>query len=149
MLEDIAILTSGEIITEDSGLNLKSTEITQLGCAAKVVCNKNTTIVEGAGNPDSISASVNQIRAEAEESTSEFDKEKLQEHLAKLSGGFAVGKVETATETELRERKLCMEDVLNSTRVAVEEGIVFGGNAALINVYNKVTELTLEDDGAT
>ncbi len=150
MLEDIAILTGGEVITEDLGLDLKSTEITQLGRAAKVVVSKeNTTIVEGAGSPDAISARVNQIRAEAEESTSEFDKEKLQERLAKLSGGVAVVKVGAATETELKERKLRMEDALNSTRAAVEEGIVSGGGTALINVYNKVAELKLEDDEAT
>ena len=150
MLEDIAILTGGEVITEDLGLDLKSTEITQLGRAAKVVVSKeNTTIVEGAGSPDAISARVNQIRTEAEESTSEFDKEKLQERLAKLSGGVAVVKVGAATETELKERKLRMEDALNSTRAAVEEGIVSGGGTALINVYNKVAELKLEDDEAT
>ena len=150
MLEDIAILTGGEVITEDLGLDLKSTQVTQLGRAAKVVVSKeNTTIVEGAGSPDAISARVNQIRAEAEESTSEFDKEKLQERLAKLSGGVAVVKVGAATETELKERKLRMEDALNSTRAAVEEGIVSGGGTALINVYNKVAELKLEDDEAT
>jgi chaperonin GroEL len=150
MLEDIAILTGGEVITEDLGLDLKSTQVTQLGRAAKVVVSKeNTTIVEGAGSPDAISARVNQIRAEAEVSTSEFDKEKLQERLAKLSGGVAVVKVGAATETELKERKLRMEDALNSTRAAVEEGIVSGGGTALINVYNKVAELKLEDDEAT
>ncbi len=150
MLEDIAILTGGEVITEDLGLDLKSTDISQLGRAAKVVVSKeNTTIVEGGGSPDAISARVSQIRSESEESTSEFDKEKLQERLAKLSGGVAVVKVGAATETELKERKLRMEDALNSTRAAVEEGIVSGGGTALINVYNKVAELQLEDDEAT
>ena len=150
MLEDIAILTGGEVITEDLGLDLKSTQVTQLGRAAKVVVSKeNTTIVEGAGNPEAIAARVNQIRAEAEESTSEFDKEKLQERLAKLAGGVAVIKVGAATETELKERKLRMEDALNSTRAAVEEGIVSGGGTALINVYSKVAELELEGDEAT
>ena len=150
MLEDIAILTGGEVITEDLGLDLKTTQINQLGRAAKVVVSKeNTTIVEGSGNPEAISARVNQIRSEAEESTSDFDKEKLQERLAKLAGGVAVIKVGAATETELKERKLRMEDALNSTRAAVEEGIVSGGGTALINVYNKVAELDLEGDEKT
>ena len=131
MLEDIAILTGGEVITEDLALDLKTTEISQLGRAAKVVVSKeNTTIVEGAGSPEAISARVTQIRNEAEESTSEFDTEKLQERLAKLAGGVAVVKVGAATETELKERKLRMEDALNSTRAAVEEGIVSGGGTA-------------------
>ena len=147
MLEDIATLTGGEVITEELGLDLKATELTQLGRAAKVVVSKeNTTIVEGAGAPEVIASRVNQIRAEAEESTSEFDKEKLQERLAKLSGGVAVVKVGAATETELKERKLRLEDALNSTRAAVEEGIVSGGGTALINVYKKVAELSFEDD---
>src|SRR5690625_1943462 len=147
MLEDIAILTGGEVITEDLGLDLKSTEIGQLGRAAKVVVSKeNTTIVEGSGDPNAIAARVSQIRSEAEESTSEFDKEKLQERLAKLAGGVAVVKVGAATETELKERKLRMEDALNSTRAAVEEGIVSGGGTALINVYNQVAALELEND---
>ncbi len=150
MLEDIAVLTGGQVITEDLGLELKSTEITQLGTASKVVVTKeNTTIVEGTGSPEAIAARVNQIRAEAEESTSEFDKEKLQERLAKLAGGVAVIKVGAATETELKERKLRMEDALNSTRAAVEEGIVSGGGTALVNVYNKVAELSLQDDEET
>src|SRR5690606_30896939 len=132
MLEDIAVLTGGEVITEDLGLDLKSTTVSQLGRAAKVVVSKeNTTIVEGAGDPAKIEARVNQIKAELEESTSEFDKEKLQERLAKLAGGVAVIKVGAATETELKERKLRMEDALNSTRAAVEEGIVPGGGTAL------------------
>lgn len=147
MLEDIATLTGGEVITEELGLDLKATELSQLGRAAKVVVSKeNTTIVEGAGNPDDISSRVNQLRAESEESTSEFDKEKLQERLAKLAGGVAVVKVGAATETELKERKLRLEDALNSTRAAVEEGIVSGGGTALINVYKKVAELGLEDE---
>ena len=136
MLEDIAILTGGELITEDLGLDLKETQITQLGTASKVVVTKdNTTIVEGAGNADQIAGRVNQIRSQLEETTSEFDKEKLQERLAKLSGGVAVIKVGAATETELKERKLRIEDALNSTRAAVEEGIVSGGGTALVNVY--------------
>ncbi len=150
MLEDIAVLTGGEVITEELGLDLKSTELTQLGTAAKVVVSKeNTTIVEGAGNPEAIGGRVAQIRSQAEETTSEFDKEKLQERLAKLAGGVAVIKVGAATETELKERKHRIEDALNSTRAAVEEGIVSGGGTALINVYNKVAELSLEDDEGT
>ncbi|WP_010651724.1 chaperonin GroEL [Oceanobacillus massiliensis] len=150
MLEDIAILTGGQVITEDLGLELKSATIEQLGRASKVVVTKeNTTVVEGEGSPEAISSRVAQIRAQAEETTSEFDKEKLQERLAKLAGGVAVIKVGAATETELKERKLRIEDALNSTRAAVEEGIVAGGGTALVNVYNKVAELNLEGDEAT
>ncbi|WP_163583451.1 chaperonin GroEL, partial [Gracilibacillus saliphilus] len=150
MLEDIAVLTGAEVITEDLGLELKNTSIEQLGRASKVVVTKeNTTIVEGSGDPEQISARVAQIRAQVEETTSEFDKEKLQERLAKLAGGVAVVKVGAATETELKERKLRIEDALNSTRAAVQEGIVSGGGTALLNVYNKVAELNLEGDEAT
>ena len=150
MLEDIAILTGGQVITEDLGLDLKTTDITMLGTADKVVVSKeNTTIVEGAGDTNAIEARVGQIRSEAEASTSDFDKEKLQERLAKLAGGVAVIKVGAATETELKERKLRMEDALNSTRAAVEEGIVSGGGTALVNVYDKVANLELEGDEAT
>lgn len=150
MLEDIAALTGAEVITEDLGLDLKNTTIEQLGRATKVVVTKeNTTIVEGAGNPELISSRVAQIRAQAEETTSEFDKEKLQERLAKLSGGVAVIKVGAATETELKERKLRIEDALNSTRAAVEEGIVAGGGTALINVYKNVQALDLVGDEQT
>ena len=150
MLEDIAILTGGQVITEDLGLDLKTTDITMLGTAEKVVVSKeNTTIVEGAGDTNAIEARVGQIRSEAEASTSDFDKEKLQERLAKLAGGVAVIKVGAATETELKERKLRMEDALNSTRAAVEEGIVSGGGTALVNVYDKVANLELEGDEAT
>ncbi|MGV2620937.1 chaperonin GroEL [Halobacillus sp. ACCC02827] len=150
MLEDIATLTGGQVITEDLGLDLKNTTIDQLGRASKAVITKeNTTIVEGAGNPEQISARVAQIRAQSEETTSEFDKEKLQERLAKLSGGVAVIKVGAATETELKERKLRIEDALNSTRAAVEEGIVAGGGTALVNIINSVKGLELSDDEAT
>ncbi|MBT2572658.1 chaperonin GroEL [Bacillus sp. ISL-51] len=150
MLEDISVLTGGEVITEDLGLDLKSTEIGQLGRASKVVVTKeNTTIVEGAGDTEKIAARVNQIRAQVEETTSEFDKEKLQERLAKLAGGVAVIKVGAATETELKERKLRIEDALNSTRAAVEEGIVSGGGTALVNVYNKVAAVEAEGDAQT
>ncbi|HSI67262.1 MAG TPA: chaperonin GroEL, partial [Planococcus sp. (in: firmicutes)] len=148
MLQDIAALTGAEVITEDLGFDLKSTDITQLGRANKVVVSKeNTTIVEGAGDPDQIIARVAQIRNQLEETTSEFDKEKLQERLAKLAGGVAVIKVGAATETELKERKLRIEDALNSTRAAVEEGIVAGGGTALVNVYNKVAELLETEEG--
>jgi len=150
MLEDIAILTGGEVITEDLGLELKSASVAQLGRAGKVVITKdNTTIVEGAGESSKISARVNQIKAQLEETTSEFDKEKLQERLAKLAGGVAVIKVGAATETELKERKLRIEDALNATRAAVEEGIVSGGGTALVNVYNKVASIEAEGDVAT
>ncbi|WP_017473304.1 chaperonin GroEL [Amphibacillus jilinensis] len=150
MLEDIATLTGAEVITEDLGLDLKATSIEQLGRASKVVVTKeNTTIVEGSGNPETISSRVQQIRAQIEETTSDFDKEKLQERLAKLAGGVAVVKVGAATETELKERKLRIEDALNSTRAAVEEGIVSGGGTALMNVYQQVSALDLEGDEAT
>ncbi len=150
MLEDIATLTGAEVITEDLGLDLKSATIDQLGRASKVVVTKeNTTIVEGAGDTEKLAARVNQIRAQLEETTSDFDKEKLQERLAKLAGGVAVIKVGAATETELKERKLRIEDALNSTRAAVEEGIVSGGGTALVNIYNKVASLDLEGDEAT
>ncbi|WP_404451233.1 chaperonin GroEL [Virgibacillus necropolis] len=150
MLEDIAVLTGADVITEDLGLDLKSATVEQLGRASKVVVTKeNTTVVEGSGNPEAISSRVAQIRAQAEESTSEFDTEKLQERLAKLAGGVAVIKVGAATETELKERKLRIEDALNSTRAAVEEGIVAGGGTALVNVYKQVSELNLTGDEAT
>ena len=139
MLEDIAILTGGQVITEELGLDLKSADISALGRAAKVVVTKdNTTIVEGVGGADAIESRIGQIRAQLAETTSEFDKEKLQERLAKLAGGVAVIKVGAATETELKERKLRIEDALNSTRAAVEEGIVSGGGTALLNVYAAV-----------
>ncbi|MDX8047570.1 chaperonin GroEL [Gracilibacillus sp. S3-1-1] len=150
MLEDIAVLTGAEVITEDLGLDLKNTTIEQLGRASKVVVTKeNTTVVEGSGAPDQIASRVAQIRSQVEETTSEFDKEKLQERLAKLAGGVAVVKVGAATETELKERKLRIEDALNSTRAAVQEGIVAGGGTALLNVYNQVAGLELEGDEAT
>ncbi len=152
MLEDIAILTGGQVITEELGLDLKSADISSLGRAAKVVVTKdNTTIVEGVGGADAIEARITQIRAQLAETTSEFDKEKLQERLAKLAGGVAVIKVGAATETELKERKLRIEDALNSTRAAVEEGIVSGGGTALLNVYAAVEKAAeaVEGDVAT
>ena len=152
MLEDIAILTGGQVITQDLGLDLKTADITSLGRAAKVVVSKdNTTIVEGAGNTADIESRIGQIRSQLAETTSEFDKEKLQERLAKLAGGVAVIKVGAATETELKERKLRIEDALNSTRAAVEEGIVAGGGTALLNVYGAVANIleSVEGDVAT
>ena len=152
MLEDIAVLTGGQVITQELGLDLKTADITSLGRAAKVVVSKdNTTVVEGAGSSDAIEARVNQIRAQLAETTSDFDKEKLQERLAKLAGGVAVIKVGAATETELKERKLRIEDALNSTRAAVEEGIVAGGGTALLNVYGAVAKVLegVEGDVAT
>lgn len=148
MLEDIAILTGGQVITEELGLDLKSADISSLGRAAKVVVTKdNTTIVEGVGGADAIEARIGQIRAQLAETTSEFDKEKLQERLAKLAGGVAVIKVGAATETELKERKLRIEDALNSTRAAVEEGIVSGGGTALLNVYAAVEKVAESEAG--
>ena len=150
MLEDIGTLTGAEVITEDLGLDLKQANITQLGRASKVVVTKeNTTIVEGSGETDKIAGRVNQIKAQLEETTSEFDKEKLQERLAKLAGGVAVIKVGAATETELKERKLRIEDALNSTRAAVEEGIVSGGGTALVNVVKAVQAVEATGDEAT
>jgi chaperonin GroEL len=150
MLEDIAALTGGEVITEELGRELKTATIASLGRASKIVVTKeNTTIVEGAGDTAAIASRVNQIRVQLEETTSEFDREKLQERLAKLAGGVAVIKVGAATETELKERKLRIEDALNATRAAVEEGIVSGGGVALLNVYSKVAEIEAEGDVAT
>ncbi len=150
MLQDIAILTGGQVITEELGLDLKSTDIDQLGRARQVrVTKDDTIIVDGAGDANDIASRVQQIRAQIEETTSDFDKEKLQERLAKLSGGVAVIKVGAATETELKERKLRIEDALNSTRAAVEEGIVSGGGTALMNVYNAVKAVEAEGDELT
>ena len=150
MLEDIAILTGGTVITEDLGLELKDATIEALGQAARVTVDKDSTvIVEGAGNPEAISHRVAVIKSQIETTTSEFDREKLQERLAKLSGGVAVIKVGAATETELKEMKLRIEDALNATRAAVEEGIVAGGGTALANVIPAVADLELTGDEAT
>ena len=150
MLEDIAILTGGTVITEDLGLELKDATIEALGQAAKVSVDKDSTvIVEGAGNPEAIANRVAVIKSQIETTTSEFDREKLQERLAKLSGGVAVTKVGAAIETELKEMKLRIEDALNATRAAVEEGIVAGGGTALVNVISAVAALELEGDEAT
>ncbi|RSJ65886.1 60 kDa chaperonin [Streptococcus oralis subsp. dentisani] len=150
MLEDIAILTGGTVITEDLGLELKDATIEALGQAARVTVDKDSTvIVEGAGNPEAISHRVAVIKSQIETTTSEFDREKLQERLAKLLGGVAVIKVGAATETELKEMKLRIEDALNATRAAVEEGIVAGGGTALVNVIPAVADLELTGDEAT
>ncbi|WP_455539625.1 chaperonin GroEL, partial [Terrisporobacter sp.] len=143
MLQDIAILTGGEVITQDLGRELKDVTLEMLGQAESVKVTKdNTTIVNGKGDSNAIKERINLIKTQIGETTSEFDKEKLQERLAKLSGGVAVVKVGAATETELKERKLRIEDALNATKAAVEEGIVPGGGTAYVNVINKVAKLT-------
>ena len=150
MLEDIAILTGGTVITEDLGLELKDATIEALGQASKVTVDKDSTvIVEGSGDSEAIANRVGVIKSQIESSTSDFDREKLQERLAKLSGGVAVIKVGAATETELKEMKLRIEDALNATRAAVEEGIVSGGGTAFVNVLSAVEALELSGDEAT
>ncbi|MCW1022690.1 chaperonin GroEL [Streptococcus anginosus] len=150
MLEDIAILTGGTVITEDLGLELKDATIEALGQASKVTVDKDSTvIVEGSGDSEAIANRVVVIKSQIESSTSDFDREKLQERLAKLSGGVAVIKVGAATETELKEMKLRIEDALNATRAAVEEGIVSGGGTAFVNVLSAVEALELSGDEAT
>ena len=148
MLQDIAILTGGEVITSDLGLELKDATVAQLGRARQIKVNKEKTIiVDGAGAKDAIAARVAQIRSEYAASTSEFDKEKLSERLAKLAGGVAVIKVGAATEVEMKEKKLRIEDALNATKAAVEEGIVAGGGTAYINVIPAVAKLADETEG--
>jgi chaperonin GroEL len=150
MLQDIAALTGGQVITEELGLELKSTQVTQLGRSRQVrVTKENTIIVDGSGEKKEIGARIAQIKVQLEETTSDFDREKLQERLAKLAGGVAVIKVGAATETELKERKLRIEDALNSTRAAVEEGIVSGGGTALVNVYGAVSAVQAIGDEQT
>ena len=150
MLADIATLTGGQVITDDLGIDIKNSTQDMLGTAQKVnVTKDSTTIVEGAGSTEEIENRISVIKAQIEETDSSFDREKLQERLAKLAGGVAVIKVGAATETEMKERKLRIEDALNSTRAAVEEGIVAGGGTALINVYKEVESLQLEGDEAT
>ena len=152
MLKDIAILTGGQVISEEVGLELKDVTMAQLGRAKSVKVKKeNTVIVDGEGNKEEIQARIGQIRAQLEETTSEFDKEKLQERLAKLAGGVAVIRVGAATETEMKEAKLRMEDALNATRAAVEEGIIAGGGSAYIHASKEVAKLaeTLEGDEKT
>ena len=147
MLEDIAILTGGRCITEDLGIKLESVELSDLGRAKNLVVDKeNTTIVEGSGKSSEIQARVNQIRRQIEETTSDYDREKLQERLAKLAGGVAVINVGAATETEMKEKKARVEDALHATRAAVEEGIVPGGGVALLRTRPAVSKLELEGD---
>jgi chaperonin GroEL len=152
MLEDIAILTGGQVISSDLGLELKDTTMDMLGRAKSVKVQKeNTVIVDGAGAKDAIQSRISQIRGQIDETTSEFDKEKLQERLAKMAGGVAVIRVGAATETEMKEAKLRMEDALNATRAAVEEGIIAGGGSAYIHASKKVADLaeTLDGDEKT
>ena len=147
MLEDIAILTGGEVITEEMGLKLENTQISQLGHARRIVVSKDTTtIVDGAGDSDAIKGRVNQIKAEVDNTDSDFDREKLQERLAKLSGGVAVVKVGAATETEMKEKKHRVEDALQATRAALEEGIVPGGGVALLQASKNVDPAARDDE---
>jgi chaperonin GroEL len=147
MLEDIAILTGGKAITEDLGIKLENIKLEDLGRAKKVVVDKdNTTIVEGAGKTGAIEGRIKQLRTQIEENTSDYDREKLQERLAKLAGGVAVIKVGEATETAMKEKKARVEDALNATRAAVEEGIVAGGGVALLRASTVIDGLKLEGD---
>ncbi|MBI4286611.1 MAG: chaperonin GroEL, partial [Chloroflexi bacterium] len=150
MLEDMAILTGGRVISEEVGRKLDSVTVEDLGRARRVTSNKdNTTVVEGKGSADDIKARIKQIKAQIEETTSDFDREKLQERQAKLAGGVAVIKVGAATETELKEKKHRVEDALSSTRAAVEEGILPGGGVALLQATRAVDKLNLEGDVLT
>jgi len=150
MLQDIATLTGGKAITEDLGIKLENIKLEDLGKAKKVVVDKdNTTIIDGAGSHKEIEGRIKQIRAQIEETTSDYDKEKLQERLAKLAGGVAVIKVGAATETEMKEKKARVEDALNATRAAVEEGIVPGGGVALLRAAKALDHLKLAGDEAT
>ena len=150
MLEDIAILTGGEVITEEMGLKLENTKLSQLGKARKIVIDKDsTTIVDGAGDSEAIKGRIKQLKAEVENTDSDFDREKLQERLAKLSGGVALVKVGAATETEMKEKKHRVEDALQATRAALEEGIVAGGGVALLNAAKAVKLETMDGDERT
>ena len=150
MLEDIAILTGGKSVTEDLGIKLENVKLEDLGRAKKVIIDKDkTTVIEGAGKPAAIEARIKQMRVQIEDATSDYDKEKLQERLAKLVGGVAVIKVGAATETELKEKKARVEDAMHATRAAVEEGIVPGGGVALLRCIPALDKLKLEDDEAT
>ena len=150
MLEDIAILSGGEVITEEMGLKLENTKLSQLGRARKVVVTKDTTtIIDGAGDSEGIKARIKQLKSEIETTDSDFDREKLQERLAKLAGGVAVVKVGAATETEMKEKKHRVEDALQATRAALEEGIVPGGGVALLNAGKAIKLDTLEGDERT
>lgn len=147
MLEDIAVLTNGTVISEEKGFKLENATLSYLGTAKKVVLDKdNTTIVEGAGKKEDIKKRINEIKSQIEKTTSDYDKEKLQERLAKLSGGVAVLKIGAATEIEMKEKKARVEDALHATRAAVEEGIVPGGGVALLRVINKLDKIKLDND---
>ncbi len=147
ILEDIAIITGGEVISDEKGMKLESTDLFNLGSAKKIKVTKDSTIiVDGNGSESEIAARVNQVKLQIEESTSDYDKEKLQERLAKLSGGVAVVKVGAATETEMKEKKLRIEDALNATRAAIEEGIVPGGGTILVEIAKAMQDFTLEDE---
>jgi len=150
MLEDIAILTGAEVITEEMGLKLENTKLSQLGKARKVVVDKDaTTIIDGAGNSDAIKSRIKQLKAEIENTDSDFDREKLQERLAKLAGGVALIKVGAATETEMKEKKARVEDAMHATKAAVEEGIVPGGGVALLRAIEAVDKVKAEGDVRT
>jgi len=150
MLQDIAVLTGGTVITEELGKKLESTTLNDLGRAGKVVSSKDdTTIIEGKGNAKAIKGRIEEIRVEIDKSTSDYDKEKLQERLAKLSGGVAVIRVGAATETELKEKKHRVEDALSATRAAVEEGIVPGGGVALINALSALDKVRMDGEDET
>ena len=150
MLEDIAILAGAEVITEEMGLKLENTKVEQLGKARRVVVDKDsTTIIDGAGDSDGIKARIKQLKAEIENTDSDFDREKLQERLAKLAGGVAVVKVGAATETEMKEKKHRVEDALQATRAALEEGIVPGGGVALLQAVDSIKLDTFEGDEKT
>ena len=147
MLEDIAILTGGTVISEEVGLSLEGASVEDLGTSKRVVLNKdNATIIDGAGDENAIATRVNQIRAQVEETTSDYDKEKLQERVAKLAGGVAVIKVGAGSEVEMKEKKARVEDALHSTRAAVEEGVVPGGGSALIRCLEAVAKLKGDND---
>src|SRR6185312_4807329 len=150
MLEDIAVLSGGEVITEELGLKLENTKLSQLGHARKVVVDKDsTTIIDGAGDSEAIKARIKQLKGEIENTDSDFDREKLQERLAKLSGGVAVIKVGAATETEMKEKKHRVEDAVQATRAALEEGIVPGGGVALITAAASIDVTAYDGDEAT
>jgi chaperonin GroEL len=147
MLDDIAILTGGKAIMEETGIKLEGVQLSDLGRAKRVTVNKdNTTIIDGAGTQKDIEGRIKQLRSQVEETTSDYDKEKLQERLAKLAGGVAIIKVGAATETEMKEKKARVEDALNATRAAVEEGIVPGGGVALLRAAIALEKLTLPGD---
>ena len=147
MLQDIAVLTGGTVISEEQGYKLENATLSYLGTAKRIVIDKdNTTVVSGAGKSDMIKARINEIKVQIDKSTSDYDKEKLQERLAKLSGGVAVLNVGAATEVEMKEKKARVEDALHATRAAVEEGIVPGGGVALVRTLDKVSKMKLSDE---